>query len=100
MKTSETLSEKHIDMGHHRTYTEKELENQMEKAGFQRIEVRRCRGKLGDFAYAMDRKLAAIKGPFHINGIVFPLLLLLGYIDCLITSNPQYGGLIAIGRRG
>jgi SAM-dependent methyltransferase len=99
-KVSEALTERDIAGGHHRRYTEGELQRKMEEAGFQGVEVKRCRGKLGDYAYGIDSKLASLKGPLPMNVALFPLLLLLGYIDHLTTKEPEHGGLIAIGKRG
>ena len=99
-KVSESLSDRDIEGGHHRRYTYDELLNKMEGTGFRDVRVGGCRGRLGSLTYELDRKLASIKGPLHLNGVFFPILLLLGYVDHLTTKNPQHGGLIAIGRRG
>ena len=96
---AEGLSEQDHYMGHHRKYTEENLLSKMEEVGFQVVEVRQCYGSLGSYAYDLDRNLAAMNSPIHLHGILFPIALLLGYIDSMFTKNPQRGGLIAIGMR-
>ena len=97
---SHTLSDHEIEMGHHRAYTEAGLQELMEEIGFKAVEVGRCTGKIGDYAVKLNKILAMIGGPVAINGIFIPLTLLMGYLDSLITKNPRYGGLLAIGKRG